>query len=126
MLKEENNEKSLSADNVNSLSEASEARKAAASSLGEDFQPALPRFSQEVQAKAEQKETLSRISDEAPTPSLGQRPSTCVPWEKEEPSDADTSEAAGLLQEVAFLCHLAPACQQDSHRSAKNPSENQA
>ncbi|XP_049625708.1 DENN domain-containing protein 1B [Suncus etruscus] len=121
MLKEENNEKSLSADNVNSL-----ARKAAASSLGEAFQPALPRVSQETQAKAEQKETLSRISDEAPTPSLGQRPSTCVPWEKEESQDADTSETAGLLQEVAFLCHLAPACQQDSHTSAKDTSENQA
>ncbi|XP_055966651.1 DENN domain-containing protein 1B isoform X2 [Sorex fumeus] len=121
MLREENSEKSLSADNVNSLVVAEKP----ASSLAVSFQLASRGVAQTDKGKTEQKETLSQISDDLLIPSPRRRPSTFVPWEKEGSEDKETSEDVGLLHEVVSLCHITPAFQQDLNISKENPRRNQ-
>uniref|UniRef100_A0A7N5JLS0 DENN domain containing 1B n=1 Tax=Ailuropoda melanoleuca TaxID=9646 RepID=A0A7N5JLS0_AILME len=114
ILKEENNEKYLSVNNVRGPTS------------GLDLQLTSPEVSKNEKAKTEKKETLSQISDDLLTPSLGRRPSTFVPWEKEGREAQETSEDAGLLHEVVSLCHITSAFQQDLNIPEENASGNQA
>ncbi|XP_037352467.1 DENN domain-containing protein 1B isoform X2 [Talpa occidentalis] len=123
MLKEENSEKHLSADDVSSPTVVGQP----ASNSGVDFpELALSEVSQTDKGKTEQKETLSQISDDLHIPSLGRRSSTFVPWEKEGQETTETSEDSGLLHEVVSLCHLTPSFQQDLNISEENTSGKQA
>ncbi|XP_012582190.1 PREDICTED: DENN domain-containing protein 1B isoform X2 [Condylura cristata] len=123
MLKEETSEKCLSAHNVSSPTMVGQP----ASTSGVDFlELALPEVSQVDKGKTEQKETLSQISDDLRTPSLGQRSSTFVPWEKEGQGATETSEDVGLLHEVVSLCHFTPSFQQDLNVSEENSGGKQA
>ncbi|XP_040319496.1 DENN domain-containing protein 1B isoform X2 [Herpailurus yagouaroundi] len=121
ILKEENNEKHLSVDNVRGPAVTEKA--ASASEL--DFQLALPEVSEDEKCKTERKETLSQISDDLLIPSLGRHSSTFVPWEKEGKEAKETSEDSGLLHEVVSLCHITSAFQQDLNISEENTSGNQ-
>ncbi|XP_058556904.1 DENN domain-containing protein 1B isoform X2 [Neofelis nebulosa] len=121
ILKEENNEKHLSVDNVRGPAVTEKA--ASASEL--DFQLASPEVSEDEKCKTERKETLSRISDDLLIPSLGRHSSTFVPWEKEGKEAKETSEDSGLLHEVVSLCHITSAFQQDLNISEENTSGNQ-
>uniref|UniRef100_A0A8I3MGY4 DENN domain containing 1B n=1 Tax=Canis lupus familiaris TaxID=9615 RepID=A0A8I3MGY4_CANLF len=114
ILKEENNEKYLSVDNVRGPTS------------GLDFQLAPPEVSENEKGKTEKKETLSQVSDDLLTPSLGRHSSTFVPWEKEGKEAKETSEDTGLLHEVVSLCHITSAFQQDLTISEENTSGNQA
>ncbi|KAM9613063.1 DENN domain-containing protein 1B isoform 1-T1 [Trichechus inunguis] len=122
MLKKENSEKALGADNVNGPTAVGKP----ASASGLDFQLAPPEISQTNQGKTEKKETLSQISDDLLKPSLGRCPSTFVPWEKEGMEAQETSEDTGLLHEVVSLCHITSAFQQGLNISEENTSGNQA
>lgn len=93
---------------------------------GLDFQPASTEVAQTEKGPAEKKETLSQTSDDLLTPSLGRRPSSSVPWEKEGKGAKETWEDAGLLHEVASLCHMTSAFQQDFNISEETPSGNRA
>uniref|UniRef100_A0ABI7W719 UDENN domain-containing protein n=1 Tax=Felis catus TaxID=9685 RepID=A0ABI7W719_FELCA len=121
ILKEENNEKHLSVDNVRGPAVTEKA--ASASEL--DFQLASPEVSEDEKCKTERKETLSQISDDLLIPSLGRHSSTFVPWEKEGKEAKETSEDSGLLHEVVSLCHITSAFQQDLNISEENTSGNQ-
>ncbi|XP_026930407.2 DENN domain-containing protein 1B isoform X2 [Acinonyx jubatus] len=121
ILKEENNEKHLSVDNVRGPAVTEKA--ASASEL--DFQLALPEVSEDEKCKTERKETLSQISDDLLIPSLGRHSSTFVPWEKEGKEAKETSDDSGLLHEVVSLCHITSAFQQDLNISEENTSGNQ-
>ncbi|XP_004756262.1 DENN domain-containing protein 1B isoform X3 [Mustela putorius furo] len=121
ILKEENNEKYLSADNVRGPA----VMEKAASASGLTLQLASPEVSENEKAKPEKKETLSQISDDLLTPSLGRHSSTFVPWEKEGKEAKETSGDTGLLHEVVSLCHLTSAFQQDLNISEENASGNQ-
>lgn len=96
-----------------------------ASTSGLDLQLTSPEVSKNEKAKTEKKETLSQISDDLLTPSLGRRSSTFVPWEKEGKEAKETSEDAGLLHEVVSLCHITSAFQQDLNISEENASGSQ-
>uniref|UniRef100_A0A8C7B2I2 DENN domain containing 1B n=1 Tax=Neovison vison TaxID=452646 RepID=A0A8C7B2I2_NEOVI len=122
ILKEENNEKYLSADNVRGPA----VMEKAASASGLTLRLASPEVSENEKAKPEKKETLSQISDDLLTPSLGRHSSTFVPWEKEGKEAKETSGDTGLLHEVVSLCHLTSAFQQDLNISEENASGNQA
>ncbi|XP_049713650.1 DENN domain-containing protein 1B isoform X3 [Elephas maximus indicus] len=122
ILKEENSEKLLSADNANGPTVVEKP----ASASGLDFQLAPSEISQTDQGKTERKETLSQISDDLLTPSLGRCPSTFVPWEKEGMEAKETSEDIGLLHEVVSLCHITSAFQQGLNISEEKRSGNQA
>ncbi|XP_026336500.1 DENN domain-containing protein 1B isoform X2 [Ursus arctos] len=121
ILKEENNEKYLSVDNVR----GPVVMEKPASTSGLDLQLTSPEVSKNEKAKTEKKETLSQISDDLLTPSLGRRSSTFVPWEKEGKEAKETSEDAGLLHEVVSLCHITSAFQQDLNISEENASDSQ-
>ncbi|XP_040492346.1 DENN domain-containing protein 1B isoform X2 [Ursus americanus] len=121
ILKEENNEKYLSVDNVR----GPVVMEKPASTSGLDLQLTSPEVSKNEKAKTEKKETLSQISDDLLTPSLGRRSSTFVPWEKEGKEAKETSEDAGLLHEVVSLCHITSAFQQDLNISEENASGSQ-
>ncbi|XP_027466999.1 DENN domain-containing protein 1B isoform X4 [Zalophus californianus] len=120
ILKEENNEKYLNVDNMR---EPAVMEKPASASVL-DLQLASPEVSENEKAKTEKKETLSQISDDLLTPSLGRRSSTFVPWEKEGKEAKETSEDTGLLHEVVSLCHITSAFQQDLNISEENTSGN--
>nr|XP_023403993.1 DENN domain-containing protein 1B isoform X8 [Loxodonta africana] len=122
ILKEENSEKLLSADNANGPTVVEKP----ASASGLDFQLAPSEISQTDQGKTERKETLSQISDDLLTPSLGRCPSTFVPWEKEGMEAKETSEDIGLLHEVVSLCHITSAFQQGLNISEEKRSGDQA
>ncbi|XP_072589523.1 DENN domain-containing protein 1B isoform X4 [Vulpes vulpes] len=122
ILKEENNEKYLSVDNVRRPA----VTEKPASTSGLDFQLAPPEVSETEKGKTEKKETLSQVSDDLLTPSLGRHSSTFVPWEKEGKEAKETSEDTGLLHEVVSLCHITSAFQQDLTISEENTSGNQA
>nr|XP_051676402.1 DENN domain-containing protein 1B isoform X2 [Oryctolagus cuniculus] len=114
----------LKEENAHSVSGPATAGKPAATS-GSDPQPALPDVSQTDQGRTE-KETLPQISDDPLAPSIGRRPSTFVPWEKEGKEAKETSEESGLLHEVVSLCHMTSDIQQGSRTSEENTSGNQA
>ncbi|XP_073904807.1 DENN domain-containing protein 1B isoform X4 [Castor canadensis] len=119
ILKEENSERPLSADNVSGPTVIE--KPASPSRL--DLQLATPEVSETDQGKTEQKETLSQISDDLLKSSLGRRPSTFVPWEKEGKEVPETSEDVGLLHEVVSLCHMSSSdFQQVLHISQENTS----
>lgn len=122
ILKEENNEKYLSADNVRGPA----VMEKPASTSGLALQLASPEVSENEETKTEKKETLSQISDDLLTPSLRRRSSTFVPWEKEGKEAKETSEDTGLLHEVVSLCHITSAFQQDLNISEENTTGNQA
>uniref|UniRef100_A0A8D1AH33 UDENN domain-containing protein n=1 Tax=Sus scrofa TaxID=9823 RepID=A0A8D1AH33_PIG len=77
-------------------------------------------------AQTARKEILSQTSDDLPVPSLGRRPSTFVPWEKEGREAQEPSEGSGLLQEVVSLCHITSAFHQDSDVTEGKARGNQA
>ncbi|KAM6217299.1 DENN domain-containing protein 1B [Rhynchocyon petersi] len=115
ILKEENNERPLSADNGNSPPELEKSTSAS----GQNLQLSLQEVSQTDLGKTEKRgKTLSQISDDLPTPSLRRSPSTFVPWEKE--GKEETSEDIGLLDEVVSLCHITSAFQQGLNISEEN------
>lgn len=114
ILKEENSDRHLRADNVSD----------AASGL--DFQLTSPEVSQTDKGKAENRETLTQISDDLLIPGLGRHSSTFVPWEKEGKEAKETSEDIGLLHEVVSLCHMTSDFQQSLNISDKNTNGNQA
>ncbi|XP_062067532.1 DENN domain-containing protein 1B isoform X1 [Lepus europaeus] len=114
----------LKEENAHSVSGPATAGKPAATP-GSDVQPALPDVSQTDQGRTE-KETLHQISDDPLVPSIGRRPSTFVPWEKEGKEAKETSEETGLLHEVVSLCHMTSDIQQGSRISEENTSGNQA
>ncbi|XP_039108611.1 DENN domain-containing protein 1B isoform X2 [Hyaena hyaena] len=118
ILKEENNEKYISVDNVRGPVVME--KPASASEL--DFQLASPEVSQNEKCKTEKKETLSQISDDLLIPGLGRHSSTFVPWEKEGKDAKETSEDSGLLHEVVSLCHITSAFQQDLNISEEDTS----
>ncbi|XP_032278294.1 DENN domain-containing protein 1B isoform X3 [Phoca vitulina] len=120
ILKEENNEKYLNVDNMREPA----VMEKPASASGLDLQLALPEVSENEKAKTEKKETLSQISDDLLTPSLGRHSSTFVPWEKEGKEAKETSEDSGLLHEVVSLCHITSAFQQDLNISEENTRGN--
>ncbi|KAF6274507.1 DENN domain containing 1B [Rhinolophus ferrumequinum] len=122
ILKEENNDRPLSADN---LSGPTVVEKPVPTS-GLDFQPALTEVSQTEKGTTEKKETLSQVSDDLLISGLGRRPSTSVPWEKEGKEAKEPSEGVGLLHEVVSLCHMTSAFQRDVNISEENTSGNQA
>nr|XP_037841698.1 DENN domain-containing protein 1B isoform X3 [Chlorocebus sabaeus] len=114
ILKEENSEKHLSADNVSDPAS------------GLDFQLTSPEVSQTDKGKRENRETLTQISDDLLIPGLGRHSSTFVPWEKEGKEAKETSEDIGLLHEVVSLCHMTSDFQQSLNISDKNTNGNQA
>ncbi|XP_064450121.1 DENN domain-containing protein 1B isoform X3 [Mirounga angustirostris] len=120
ILKEENNEKYLNVDNMREPA----VMEKPASASGLDLQLASPEVSENEKAKTEKKETLSQISDDLLTPSLGRHSSTFVPWEKEGKEAKETSEDSGLLHEVVSLCHITSAFQQDLNISEENTRGN--
>lgn len=122
ILREENSDKALSADHVSGPSGVEEPAPAS----GLDFQPASTEAAHTETGTAERKETLSQVSDDLLAPSLGRRPSSSVPWEKEGKGAMGTWEGAGLLHEVASLCHMTSAFQQDLNISEETTSGNQA
>ncbi|KAM5205888.1 DENN domain-containing protein 1B isoform 3-T13 [Hipposideros larvatus] len=122
ILREENSDKALSADHVSGPSGVEEPAPAS----GLDFQPASTEAAHTETGTAERKETLSQVSDDLLAPSLGRRPSSSVPWEKEGKGAMGTWEGVGLLHEVASLCHMTSAFQQDLNISEETTSGNQA
>lgn len=122
ILREENSDKALSADHVSGPSGVEEP----APGSGLDFQPASTEAAHTEKGTAERKETLSQVSDDLLAPSLGRRPSSSVPWEKEGKGATGTWEGVGLLHEVASLCHMTSAFQQDLNISEETTSGNQA
>ncbi|XP_077858349.1 DENN domain-containing protein 1B isoform X4 [Macaca mulatta] len=114
ILKEENSDRHLSADNVSDPAS------------GLDFQLTSPEVSQTDKGKAENRETLTQISDDLLIPGLGRHSSTFVPWEKEGKEAKETSEDIGLLHEVVSLCHMTSDFQQSLNISDKNTNGNQA
>ncbi|XP_011744802.2 DENN domain-containing protein 1B isoform X2 [Macaca nemestrina] len=114
ILKEENSDRHLSADNVSDPAS------------GLDFQLTSPEVSQTDKGKAENRETLTQISDDLFIPGLGRHSSTFVPWEKEGKEAKETSEDIGLLHEVVSLCHMTSDFQQSLNISDKNTNGNQA
>ncbi|XP_011891642.1 PREDICTED: DENN domain-containing protein 1B isoform X6 [Cercocebus atys] len=114
ILKEENSDKHLSADNVSDPAS------------GLDFQLTSPEVSQTDKGKTENRETLTQISDDLLIPGLGRHSSTFVPWEKEGKEAKETSEDIGLLHEVVSLCHMTSDFQQSLNISDKNTNGNQA
>ncbi|XP_023080480.1 DENN domain-containing protein 1B isoform X2 [Piliocolobus tephrosceles] len=114
ILKEENSDKHLSADNVSDTAS------------GLDFQLTSPEVSQPDKGKTENRETLTQISDDLLIPGLGRHSSTLVPWEKEGKEAKETSEDIGLLHEVVSLCHMTSDFQQSLNISDKNTNGNQA
>nr|XP_011744801.1 DENN domain-containing protein 1B isoform X1 [Macaca nemestrina] len=114
ILKEENSDRHLSADNVSDPAS------------GLDFQLTSPEVSQTDKGKAENRETLTQISDDLLIPGLGRHSSTFVPWEKEGKEAKGTSEDIGLLHEVVSLCHMTSDFQQSLNISDKNTNGNQA
>ncbi|XP_058442044.1 DENN domain-containing protein 1B isoform X3 [Marmota monax] len=121
ILKEENSEKHLSADNLSNPTVVKKPDLTA----GLSFPIAVTEVSQTDKGRREKKETLSQISDDLLAPSLGQRPSTFVPWEKEGKVKT-TSEDIGLLHEVVSLCHMSSDFQQGLTISEENTRGNQA
>ncbi|MBZ3875906.1 DENN domain-containing protein 1B [Sciurus carolinensis] len=121
ILKEENSEKHLSADNMSS----STLVEKPAITAGLSFPLAATEMSQTDKGRKEKKETLSQISDDLLAPSLGRRPSTFVPWEKEG-KVKETSEDIGLLHEVVSLCHMSSNFQGSLTISEENARGNQA
>ncbi|XP_063650172.1 DENN domain-containing protein 1B isoform X6 [Pan troglodytes] len=113
ILKEENSDKHLGADNVSDPTS------------GLDFQLTSPEVSQTDKGKTEKRETLSQISDDLLIPGLGRHSSTFVPWEKEGKEAKETSEDIGLLHEVVSLCHMTSDFQQSLNISDKNTNGNQ-
>uniref|UniRef100_A0A2R9A9X1 DENN domain containing 1B n=1 Tax=Pan paniscus TaxID=9597 RepID=A0A2R9A9X1_PANPA len=113
ILKEENSDKHLGADNVSDPTS------------GLDFQLTSPEVSQTDKGKTEKRETLSQISDDLLIPGLGRHSSTSVPWEKEGKEAKETSEDIGLLHEVVSLCHMTSDFQQSLNISDKNTNGNQ-
>lgn len=97
-----------------------------ASSPDLDSQLPSPEAAQTEHGKTEKKETLSQMSDDQLIPSLGRRPSTSVPWEKDGKEAEETSEEAGQLRQGVSLCPVTSAFQQDLHGSEGNASGNQA
>ncbi|KAB0376964.1 hypothetical protein FD755_011408 [Muntiacus reevesi] len=74
----------------------------------------------------ERKETLSPTAGDGAEAGLARRLSTCVPWERGGKAAPETAAGPGLLQEVASLCHITSAFQQDLHISGGPASGNQA
>uniref|UniRef100_A0A8C2YQM6 DENN domain containing 1B n=1 Tax=Chinchilla lanigera TaxID=34839 RepID=A0A8C2YQM6_CHILA len=120
ILKEENSDKHLSADNVCGPNVVENP----ASASGLDFQRAPPKVSHTDKGETEKKETLSQISDDLFTPSLGRYPSTSVPWEKEGKEVSENSADLGLLHEVVSLYHVSSDSRQDSSISKGSVSGN--
>ncbi|KAM5238895.1 DENN domain-containing protein 1B isoform 2-T2 [Ctenodactylus gundi] len=122
ILREENSEKHLSADNVNCPAVVENP----ASTPGWDFQLASPNVSQTDEIEREKKETLSQMTDDLFRPSAGRRSSTLVPWEKEGKEMKESSEDAGLLHEVVSLYHMSAGVHRGLNISEENTSGNQA
>lgn len=121
ILKEEHNEKPLSADSV-----CAPDVENPPSASGLDFQVAPPKVPQTDEGETEKKETLSQIPDDLFLPSLGRCPSTFVPWEKEGKEVREKSEDLGLLREVVALYHRSADSRQSPSISKGSGSGNQA
>ncbi|XP_020827379.1 LOW QUALITY PROTEIN: DENN domain-containing protein 1B [Phascolarctos cinereus] len=125
ILKEENNEKHLSANNVNCpvmvVNSTSPAESVLQLDSSEDSQTDSP-----FQGKTENNETLSHTSDDQLNLSLRRHLSTLVPWEKDGNEAKETSGEAGLLHEVVTLCHMTSAFHHGLNISEDNSSGNKA
>ncbi|CAH6787710.1 Dennd1b [Phodopus roborovskii] len=108
ILEEESSEKSLCAHSMHGPTAVGKP----ASPSGLASQSASPEVPQVSEGKAELKETLSQASGHLLPPSLGNRLSTFVPWEKAGREFKGPSEGGGLLQEVVALCHKPSDLQQ--------------
>ncbi|XP_074078390.1 DENN domain-containing protein 1B isoform X4 [Macrotis lagotis] len=123
ILKEENSEKHLSANNVNCpvmvINSASPVESVLQlDSLEDSHTDSL------FQGKTENNETLSHTSDDQL--SLRRHLSTLVPWEKDGNEAKETSEDSGLLHEVVTLCHMTSAFHHGLNISDDNSSGNKA
>ncbi|KFO28608.1 DENN domain-containing protein 1B, partial [Fukomys damarensis] len=121
ILKEENNEKHLSAGNE--CGPPVVGKPASPSGLGSQLAP--PEVSQTNKGETEKEETLSQVSDDLFVPSLGRCSSTFVPWEKEGKEVKENSEDLGLLCEMVSLHHLLSDSGQGSHISKGSARGNQ-
>ncbi|XP_036610810.1 DENN domain-containing protein 1B [Trichosurus vulpecula] len=125
ILKEENSEKHLSANNVNCPMMVANSASPVDSVLhlgsAEESQTESP-----FQGKTENNETLSHTSDDQLNLSLRRHLSTLVPWEKDGNEAKETSGDVGLLQEVVTLCHMSSAFHHGLNISDDNSSGNKA
>ncbi|XP_043818687.1 DENN domain-containing protein 1B isoform X1 [Dromiciops gliroides] len=125
ILKEENSEKHLSANNVNCprmvVNSTSPVESVLQLDSSENSQTDSP-----FQGKTENNETLSHTSDDQLNLSLRRHLSTLVPWEKGGDEAKETSEDAGLLHEVVTLCHMTSTFHHGLNISEDNSSGNKA
>ncbi|XP_074164777.1 DENN domain-containing protein 1B isoform X3 [Sminthopsis crassicaudata] len=125
ILKEENGEKPLHANNVNCPVMVANSTSPAESTLhldsSEDLQTNSP-----FQGKTDNNETLSHTSDDQLDLRLRQHLSTLVPWEKDGNEVKETSGDVGLLHEVVTLCHMTSAFHHGLNISEDNSSGNKA
>ncbi|XP_027699262.1 DENN domain-containing protein 1B isoform X3 [Vombatus ursinus] len=123
ILKEENSEKHLSANNVNCptmmVNSTSPVESVLQLDSSEDSQTHSP-----FQGKTENNETLSHTSDDQLNLSLRRHLSTLVPWEKDGSEAKETSGEVGLLHEVVTLCHMTSAFHHGLNISEDNSSGN--
>uniref|UniRef100_A0A5F8GAX6 DENN domain containing 1B n=1 Tax=Monodelphis domestica TaxID=13616 RepID=A0A5F8GAX6_MONDO len=123
IVKEEDNEKHLSANNVNCprmvVNSASPVESVLQLDSSEDSQTVNP-----FQGETEKNETLSHTSDDQLNLSLRQHLSILVPWEKDGNEAKETSEDVGLLHEVVSLCPMTSALHHGLNISEDNSSGN--
>ncbi|XP_042729512.1 DENN domain-containing protein 1B isoform X2 [Lagopus leucura] len=101
-LKEENREKTIVTDKMDTTSGCIASPSPVRSS---DHFASLEGF--KVGYKyAKQNETLSNTSEDPLAANLAQHPSILVPWEKDRKEGSETPDEGGLLQEVVSLCKL--------------------
>ncbi|XP_036133228.1 DENN domain-containing protein 1B isoform X3 [Molossus molossus] len=122
ILQEENSEKPLSA----ALGRGPGGAAPPASPPDPASQQPSLEAAQTGQGTAEKKETLSQMPDDQLIPSLGRRPSTSVPWEKDRKEAKETWEDVGQLHKGVSPCPVASASQQDLHGSEGHSSGSQA
>ncbi|XP_023601840.1 LOW QUALITY PROTEIN: DENN domain-containing protein 1B, partial [Myotis lucifugus] len=121
-LKEENSARPL--DGAPGSGPHGADQPAPASELGVPRAPPDAAWTEE--GKADEEETLIQAPDDLLIPSLGRRPSSSVPWEKEGNGVQGAPGDPGPLHEAASLCPAAPAFQPDGNVPAGSPSGNQA
>ncbi|XP_044530848.1 DENN domain-containing protein 1B [Gracilinanus agilis] len=122
ILKEEDNEKHLSANNVNCprmVVNSASVESVSQLDSSEDSQTVRP-----FQGETEKNETLSHTSDDQLNLSLRQHLSILVPWEKDGNEAKETSEDVGLLHEVVSLCPMTSAFHHGLNISEDNSSGN--
>ncbi|XP_059533542.1 DENN domain-containing protein 1B isoform X5 [Myotis daubentonii] len=121
-LKEENSARPL--DGAPGSGPHGADQPASPSELGAPRAP--PDAARTEEGKAEKEETLSQAPDDLLIPSLGRRPSSSVPWEKEGNGVQGAPGDPGPLHEAASLCPAAPAFQPDGNVPGGSMSGNQA